>query len=56
MGALADIAMVWDEVEPGTVEEVHAMARELGRELDLLIANLEQWIAEKNAAGEEIGP
>jgi hypothetical protein len=53
--ALADIASIWGEIEPGTVDEVEQIAEETGRNLDQLAADLAAWIAEKKAAGEEIG-
>jgi hypothetical protein len=53
--ALADIASIWGEIEPGTVDEVEQIAEETGRNLDQLATDLAAWITEMKAAGEEIG-
>ncbi|WP_156899429.1 hypothetical protein [Pleomorphomonas koreensis] len=50
--ALFDIASVWAGVDQGTVNE----AEEWARSLETWMADVEEMIAERQAAGEEIGP
>lgn len=49
--ALADIATIWADVDEGTVDE----ADEQIRTLEKWMADIEEMIAERQAAGEEIG-
>ena len=45
--ALADIASIWGEIEPGTVDEVEQIAEETGRNLDQLAADLAEHHADQ---------